>query len=248
MSTIRTWFVRSASAVWFRWLFLALALACLAAALWWIAAPLLYGDLDEASERTVPLSLLTGLSSDSHAIYLVHLALFFGALLLTQWMFLRPRRGWSVRLTETGRPMTSAMLASALMAMMLSLAGIATLLELFELWDDVVQGNRWLAIPVGAWILWLLWAGVFYAYWTKGTRFEQLKGMARGLIAGSVLELLVSTGVFVWKTDEENCYCARGSYVGLVFGATVMIWAFGPGLVFLFLREARYGRPRTRNG
>ncbi len=66
--------------------------------------------------------------------------------------------------------------------------------------------------------------------------------MARGLIVGSVLELLVASGVFVWKSDEDSCWCARGSYVGLVFGATVMIWAFGPGLVLVFFREARYHR------
>ncbi len=35
-----------------------------------------------------------------------------------------------------------------------------------------------------------------------------------------------------------------GSYAGLVLGATVMIWAFGPGLLFLFLREARYRTER----
>jgi hypothetical protein len=67
--------------------------------------------------------------------------------------------------------------------------------------------------------------------------------MARGLIIGSVLELIVAAGVFIWKTDEDNCWCARGSYTGLVFGATVMIWAFGPGLLFLFLREQAYRRP-----
>jgi hypothetical protein len=48
--------------------------------------------------------------------------------------------------------------------------------------------------------------------------------------------------VYVWKTDEDDCWCARGSYTALVFSATVMLWAFGPGLLFLFLREARYRR------
>jgi hypothetical protein len=38
------------------------------------------------------------------------------------------------------------------------------------------------------------------------------------------------------------------SYTGLVFGATVMIWAFGPGLLFLFLREQGYRRPPPTGG
>jgi hypothetical protein len=66
--------------------------------------------------------------------------------------------------------------------------------------------------------------------------------MAHALLVGSILELLVATGVYVWKTDEDNCWCARGSYTALVFSATAMLWAFGPGLLFLFLREARYRR------
>lgn len=32
-------------------------------------------------------------------------------------------------------------------------------------------------------------------------------------------------------------WCARGSYTGIVFGATVLIWAFGPALLPLFLRQ-----------
>jgi hypothetical protein len=185
---------------------------------------------------------LTGLSSDADAYYWMHLVLFLGLLLLTQWMFLRPRRGWSLRLSESARPMRTAVLGAAIMAMMLSLAWVATLLESIGLWDDALDGDRWLAFPIGAWIVWLLWAAVFYVYWRKGTRFEQLRKMAKGLIVGSVLELFVATGVFLWNKEDDDCWCARGSYTGLVFGATVMIWAFGPGLVFLFLREARYRR------
>jgi hypothetical protein len=115
-----------------------------------------------------------------------------------------------------------------------------TLLELIELSDDAID-NEWV-VPVAATVVWIGWAVVFYAYWKKSTRFDQLRTMANRLMVGSVLELFVATGVFVLKPDSENCWCARGSYAGLVFGATVMIWAFGPGLVFLFLREKGYRR------
>jgi len=226
-----------------RWVLLVLGLACLLAGLWWMAGPFLHGESDEGGTRAVPLSLLTGLTeSDSDRFYGIHLALFLGMLLLSQWMFLRPRRGWTVRLAESARPMRTAVVAAALMAMMLTLAWVATLLELVGLWDDVGEGERWVAIPVIVWIVWLLWTGVFYLHWRKGDRFEQLRTMAHGLLVGSVLELIVASGVFIWKSDDDNCWCARGSYTGLVFGATVMIWAFGPGLLFLFLREARYHR------
>ena len=173
----------------------------------------------------------------------MQLALFLGPLLLTQWMFLRPRRGWRVRVAETARPMKTAVAAAAFMAMMLSFGAIAVSMELFDVWNDVAGDEEWAGLLVGAVVvLWLLWAIVFFAYWRKRTRFEQLRTMTRGLIVGSILELFVAVGVFVWKPDSDDCWCFRGSYTGLVFAATVMIWAFGPGLLFLFLREARYHR------
>jgi hypothetical protein len=61
--------------------------------------------------------------------------------------------------------------------------------------------------------------------------------VVRGLIAGSVLEMLVAVPIYV--TREDDCYCARGSYAGLVFGVTVILWAFGPGVFLLFMREKR---------
>jgi hypothetical protein len=192
------------STTWLRWALLVLALSSLGAGLLWIAGPLLEGDVEEASVRAAPLSLLTGLSADSDAIYWLHLVLFLGLLLLTQWMFLRPRRGWTLHLAETGRPMRTAVVAAALMAMMLSLASVAALLELLGIWDDALEGDRWIAVPVSAWIVWLLWAVVFYAFWRRGTRLEQLRKMARGLIVGSLLELLVATGVFVWNRMKRT--------------------------------------------
>jgi hypothetical protein len=59
--------------------------------------------------------------------------------------------------------------------------------------------------------------------------------LIRGLIAGSVLELFVA--VPIYATRQEECYCARGSYAGLVFGTTILLWAFGPGVFLLFVKE-----------
>ena len=234
-----------------RWVLLVLALICLLAGLWWTAGPLLSGNEDEGSTRialpsvflpTPWLAAFLGLDSEMND-YRAQLALFFGLLLVTQWMFLRPRRGWNVRMAETARPMKTALAAAAGMAAMLSFGALAVSMELLGAWGDVVDDEQWLGLLAGSVVvLWLLWTIVFYAYWRKGTRFDQLRRMARGLIVGSILELFVAVGVFVWKPDSDNCWCARGSYMGLVFAATVMIWAFGPGLLFLFLRDASYHR------
>jgi len=56
-----------------------------------------------------------------------------------------------------------------------------------------------------------------------------------------ILMVFVSNfvSVPVYATRQDDCYCARGSYTGLVFGATVLLWAFGPGVFLLFVREKR---------
>ncbi len=231
-----------------RWALLVMALACLAAGLLWLLVPVLFGNGDDGTERIVPLTLLPTaypailFELQDSVFYKVHLAIFLGVLLLAQWMFLRPRSGWKVRMAETARPMKTAVAAAAFMAMMLTLAPTAVILELFDVWDVLMDDERAHYVVAALAILWLLWAIVFYFYWKTGTRLQQLQTMTRRLIAGSFLELVVATGVFVWREDSHDCYCARGSYTGLIFSATVMIWAFGPGLLFLFLREARYRR------
>ena len=91
--------------------------------------------------------------------------------------------------------------------------------------------------------VWAIWAAVFFVYWRSGDRYTQWTRIIRALVAGSFLELFVATGVYVWNPHKEECYCARGSYTGLVFGGTVLLWAFGPGIILLFLRE-RYRRQK----
>lgn len=92
-------------------------------------------------------------------------------------------------------------------------------------------------------VLWIAWASVFFVYWRQGDRATRLGKVIRGLIGGSLLEGFIATGVFVWNPHNEGCYCTRGSYTGLVFGATVLLWCFGPGLALLFMRERGVRRP-----
>jgi hypothetical protein len=91
--------------------------------------------------------------------------------------------------------------------------------------------------------LWVLWGVIFYAYWRQGDHYSRSGRMLRALLAGSVLELLVAAPVHAWAARRSDCYCERGSYTGLVFGGTVLLWVFGPGVVLLFLRE-RYRREK----
>ena len=112
-----------------RRILLVLALSCFALALCWIVGPLFVDD-DPDSAHLAPLLLLptsqlasaVGFDWDQYAL---SLAVIFGPLLLAQWMFLRPRAGWKIHLSETGRPMKTAVVA----AMPTAIDSTATMLK-----------------------------------------------------------------------------------------------------------------------
>jgi len=167
-----------------------------------------------------------------------------GLLLLMQWMFLRPGRGWSIRMARKARPMRTAVVAAGFMAMLLSVGLMVTLMELPN-WYAPLLDEDWPGTFAYIWLamaaLWLVWTAVFWVYWRQGDRYTQMGRIIRGLVAGSVLEIIVAAPIQAANLHKDDCYCARGSYTGLVFGGTVLVWCFGPGVVLLFMRE-RYRR------
>ncbi len=231
-----------------RWLILIAGLGCLATWLWFVLIPFWHND---PSFVIFPVPLLVFMPHDwpfQHEMsnYAIDVALFLGLFLVTQWLFLRPRRGWQPQLVAVSRPMKSAMVAAAFVAMLLSVGLVATLLELPNLWSRIYDGpslGYYYAVCGTMALMWAVWFLIFFIYWKQGDRYTQLGHMIRALIAGSFLEGFVATGVYAWNPHNEDCYCARGSYTGLVFGGTALLWCFGPGIILLFMRE-KYRRER----
>ena len=153
--------------------------------------------------------------------------------------------------------MKRAVFGASLMAALLTIGALVTLLELPGWWQELLESDWWKLsqfVPSAFWpglvalaIAWLIWSVIFYIYWRRGDRYTQLHRMTQGLIAGSILNFMVSLAVQIATgpannqpvnpSKGEDCYCARGSYTGLVFAGTVLLWAFGPGIVLLFARE-----------
>ena len=227
-----------------RWLILIVGLLCLAAGVWWVvvAPPLEHGagtigTLPHAALHSV--TSLVGIDDVEEPWIGVP---YLGVFLVTQWLFLRPRKGLAVRIMSVGRPMKLAVVAAAFIAMLLTAGMVATLLEMPNRWynDWNFPENKFLTfalfcgIPM---IVWLVWSVIFFVYWRQGDHYTQMGKMIRGLLGGSVLELIAATAIYVWNPQKEDCYCARGSYTGLVLGGTVALWCFGPGIVLLFMRE-----------
>ncbi len=213
------------------------------AALIWAVLPffsdLLFEEFVGAGLIGTPL----GWWSEGPRSYGVNLALVLSLLLLAQWAFLRPGRAWRMRLAGTGRPLASAVIAASAMAMLLTVSAFTLLVELPNWWEPILDSaGEWgpwglLIIWVPMLALWGVWAWIFFVYWRQGDRYTQLGRMIRGLVAGSLVEALVAVPVHVWVMRHRDCYCARGTYTTLVISGTVLLWAFGPGIILLYMRE-----------
>ncbi len=231
---------------WFHRILLISGLFCMVAGIWWLFGAPPFGQMHLIG--TPACWGLVFIGSDVLAMIL-NSSFYLGVFLVTQWAFLRPRRRWGVRLARKGRPMKSALAAAAVMGMLLSVGLVATLLELVDWWESILEHSLgiwglWAAMAA----IWALWVVVFLVYWRRGDRYTQLSRMVRGLIAGSVLELMVAIPVQATSSSSDKCYCQHGSYSGVVFGVTVLLWAFGPGIALMVLGEkARRDRAGNRD-
>jgi len=217
------------------------------AAVIWILGPYLatFGDGDPAGVLGTPLCV-PPIQADEDE-YLLNAGVLVGLLLLAQWVFLLPSRLLPIRLTARGRPLRSAVIVAAAMGMLLTLGAFTLVLELFDLWKPIISPvdpvNVAPTLPsmtdiwVGMIIVWAIWALLLFRYWRDGDCYTQLSKIVRALIAGSVVEAIVAAPVQAFASRQNDCYCERGSYTTLVCSGVVLFWAFGPGIVLLFLRE-----------
>jgi hypothetical protein len=221
-----------------RWVMLLIGLTCLMMGLSLICWLLWFPKVPELYPSNWFIQFITFGLLEITTEWVISTAVFLGIAILVQWLFLRPRREWRIRLADTGRPLNTAVAAAAFMAMLLSVGLFVTLMEIYtpDSWGEALNSFVFYSIVL---VLWVLWAVVFYVYWQQSERFAQLSKMISGLIVGSFLELFIAIGVYAWnpQDNDNSCICERGSYTGLVFAATVMIWVFGPGLILLFIKK-----------
>ncbi len=184
---------------------------------------------------------------DNELAYAGHLVIVAGVILLAQWMFLRPGKEWKVRMLTEGRPLKTSIFVAAMIAMLLTTGAVSLLLELPDWWQPLMENDDTFIMPLSVFgvmgVLWAIWAWIFWVYWKQGDRYTQLGKMVRGLIAGSLLEVMVAVPVHIWATRQRECYCCRGTYNTLILAGTVLIWAFGPGIILLYWRE-KYRREK----
>ena len=211
----------------------------------WAILPLFLSGIENFAGLFGTVLILNPIAQDSEIFYGISVAVVMGVVLLAQWAFLRPGKGWTIRMATVGRPLKTSIFAAGLMATLLTTGFIALLLELPNWWERIMDGGvgggllNHIIIWAVMLVIWGIWALVFFVYWRQGDRYTQLGRMIRGLVAGSILETIIAVPVHIWAVRQRECYCCRGTYTTLILAATVLIWVFGPGIVLLYMREKR---------
>ena len=237
-------------AAWLRWAMLVVGLLFLAVGIVWLFAPSMIGDKTAEQYRWFFGAWFWGTpvvpTDDEPPLDRANAvaAIYLGVVLITQYLFLLPRGSWRLRLTGEGRPMILAAVGAGFIAMVITVGAIASLLTFGKLWAETLESiGSWWPVWVMMALWWTLWTVLLWRYWRDMDHPTAVARTMRWLIGGTILEMLIAGPVHVWIAREDECFCARGSYTGLVFGLTAVVWLFGPGVWLLFLRERRRRRP-----
>ena len=180
----------------FRHLILIVGIIFTLAGVTWAFLPL-FVDMDDTGLMGIfgTVLVVNPVASDSKLAYAINTIIVIGLVLLLQWAFLRPGKNWKVRLTTEGRPLKTSVFAAGVMAMLLTTGLISLLLEFPDWWQGIIGAESPVIIAsvyVVMFVIWAIWAWIFFIYWKQGDRYTQSGKMIRGLVAGSILEIMVS--------------------------------------------------------
>jgi len=132
------------------------------------------------------------------------------------------------------RPVIITMIAAGFaMALLVFGAGVsiyefATRLENFTVF--------WLtaALGIGSWGFWSVY---FYRSSKRHEADARLARIRQHLMAGSILELLVAVPTHIIARQRDYCCAGLMTFLGLTAGVSVMLFAFGPAVYFLFVER-----------
>lgn len=199
-----------------------------------------------------PASPVTVKDNDdfNNLIYAIQASLYLIILLVTQWLFLRRPGSWRLDKVGGARLTPASAIIAGLIAMLLCIGLLATLMELPGWWrlitlqhpenEEDYRQRFWLVWMV-MFLFWGFWAWLFWVYYRNLDRYTFTGKVLRQLLVGTLIEIFIAALAHTWvvRTRGSECYCTRGSYTGVVFGVTALVWLFGPGVWFLLQREKR---------
>ncbi|HEU4339580.1 MAG TPA: hypothetical protein VFS19_05890 [Planctomycetota bacterium] len=141
------------------------------------------------------------------------------------------------RPVRRGRWITLAVAAGLMMGLLVA-AGVLSLAEVVQL-DDFLDGSALSVCMLIAVAGWIFWGFVFARYTRSQDPDSALNKVLDRLITGSIAELLVAVPSHVYVRNKDYCCAGAGTFLGIATGLSVMLFAFGPGVFFLFAKRVK---------
>ena len=127
------------------------------------------------------------------------------------------------------------------------MAGLLVLSAVLAIWEFVTREP----FGAGLWALlagltvWIAWTVVFYVASRGRDPNAVIATQCRLLLRGSILELLIAVPTHIVARHRDYCCAGLMTFLGLVFGLSVMLFSFGPAIFFLFAARWKQVRPRS---
>ena len=100
---------------------------------------------------------------------------------------------------------------------------------------DWMIDNQLTTLLIGVWIFWLT---IGLVYWRVSSSASVLSRIIRALLVTSWIEFSLALPIDIaTRNRPDECYCAPGSWLALIFVVPALIFMIGPGLYLLYLGE-----------
>jgi len=145
----------------------------------------------------------------------------------------------------TRGPIWKTVLAGGLMAGGMVVAACVSIEELLFA-DHFPKGNADIRTFILLGLLtWFIWALVFLRISRNVSAPDFVTQHCRALFKGSILELLIAVPTHIVARCRDYCCAGFMTFLGLTMGFSVMLFAFGPAVFFLFAERWKRLHPRA---
>ena len=153
-----------------------------------------------------------------------------------------PVRVASRRPVTRGALWPTVLVAGLMMAILVTAAFFA-MDEFVYRGDTSTPWISWAGLGAGL-LTWVIWSVVFFrASRTEAPR-DLVTRQCRLLFQGSILELMIAVPTHIVARYRDYCCAGFMTFIGLTMGISVMLFAFGPALFFLFAERWRRLNPK----
>lgn len=161
-------------------------------------------------------------------------------MIAAQFALLRIPVHMASRRPVTQRSLWATIIAAAFMMGLLVLGAAGSVYE-FITKDGAVNGI-WLIAPGLA--SWVFWAIYFHRSTNSAPPDGKMARLRRYMWTGSILELLVAIPTHIIARHRDYCCAGILTFIGLTCGMSVMLFAFGPAVYFLFTERWQRLHPK----